>query len=302
MFNYNPLANTNDGSCIAFVYGCTDPTMFNYNPLANCDDNSCTPFIYGCTDNTMFNYNPLANTDNGSCEPFVYGCTDSTMFNYDPIANTDNGSCVAFIYGCTDSTAFNYNPLANTLDNSCCYISGCTDSTALNYNSNACYDDNTCIVAVIGCTDVSAYNYNPAANVSDSTACLYDAGCYGGPGIPYWLNDGCYAWVIDVDDYCCTTNWDASCQSMYDYCQQGWPTSIQDISALGIVIYPNPTKDIITIETRLNIEIELYDVMGKKLIQEKDIKHLDLSHLSNGIYNLSIIHNGVRYSKKVIKQ
>ena len=43
-------------------------------------------------------------------------------------------------------------------------------------------------------------------------------------GIPYWLNDGCYAWVIDVDDYCCTTNWDASCQSMYDYCQLGWPT------------------------------------------------------------------------------
>jgi hypothetical protein len=38
-----------------------------------------------------------------------------------------------------------------------------------------------------------------------------NAGCYGGPGIPYWLNDGCYAWVIDVDDYCCTTDWDASC-------------------------------------------------------------------------------------------
>ncbi len=89
---------------------------------------------------------------------------------------------------------------------------------------------------------------------------------------------------------------------MYDYCSQGWPTSIQDISALGIVVYPNPTKDIITIETRLNIEIELYDVMGKKLVQEKNIKHLELSHLSNGIYNLTIIHKGVRYSKKVIKQ
>ena len=61
------------------------------------------------------------------------------------------------------------------------------------------------LVAISGCTDVAAYNYNPTANVSDTTACLYDAGCYGGPGIPYWLNDGCYAWVIDVDDYCCTT-------------------------------------------------------------------------------------------------
>ena len=28
--------------------GCTDPTAFNYNPLANLDDSSCVPFIYGC--------------------------------------------------------------------------------------------------------------------------------------------------------------------------------------------------------------------------------------------------------------
>jgi hypothetical protein len=301
-FNYNPLANTNDGSCIPYVYGCTDPTMFNYDPLANTDNGSCIAYIYGCTDPTAFNYDSLANTDNGSCISIIFGCTDSTQFNYDPTANTDNGTCIPFINGCTDNTAFNYDPLANTLDNSCCYISGCTDSTALNYNSNACYDDGSCIIAVVGCTDVSAYNYNPAANVTDSTACLYDAGCYGGPGIPYWLNDGCYAWVIDVDDYCCTTDWDASCQSMYDYCSQGWPTAIEDISSLGIVIYPNPTKDIITIETRLDIDVELYDMIGNKVISESNTKRLDLSDFSNGIYNMSIIHNGIRYSKKVIKQ
>ena len=301
-FNYDPTANTDDGSCTPFIYGCTDPSMFNYNPIANCDDGSCVIYIYGCTDQTAFNYDSTANTDNGSCIPVIFGCIDSTMFNYDPTANTDNGTCIPFIYGCTDNTAFNYNPLSNTLDNSCCYISGCTDSTALNYNSNACYDDGSCIVAVIGCTDVGAYNYNPTANVSDSTACLYDAGCYGGPGIPYWLNDGCYAWVIDVDDYCCTNDWDASCQSMYDYCQQGWPTSIDDISTLGIVVYPNPTKDIITIETRLEIEVELYDIMGKKVISESNVKRLDLSNLPNGLYNMVILYNDVRFSKKVIKQ
>jgi hypothetical protein len=301
-FNYNPNANTDDGSCVAVILGCTDPTMFNYNLTANTDDGSCIPFIYGCTDVTAFNYDSLANTDNGSCIPVIFGCIDSTQFNYDPTANTDNGSCIPFIYGCTDNTALNFNPLANTLDNSCCYIGGCTDSTAVNYNSNACYDDGSCIVAVIGCTDVGAYNYNPVANVSDSSACLYDAGCYGGPGIPYWLNDGCYAWVIDVDDYCCTDDWDASCQSMYDYCQQGWPTVIEDISALGIVVYPNPTKDIISIETRLEIEVELYDMIGNKVISEHNSRRLDLSNLSNGMYNLSIIYNGNRYSKKIIKQ
>jgi hypothetical protein len=327
-FNYDPLANTDNGSCDSIIYGCTNPIALNYNPSANTDDLSCILPIYGCTDSTMFNYNPLANTDNRTCIPFIYGCTnpnalnydatantddnscvlpiygcmDSTMYNYNPLANVDNGSCESFIYGCNDATAFNYNPLANTSDNSCCYITGCTDSTALNYDPNACYDDGSCIVTVVGCTDVSAYNYNPAANVSDSTECLYDAGCYGGPGIPYWLNDGCYAWVIDVDDYCCTTDWDASCQSMYDYCQNGWPTAMEDISELGIVVYPNPTKDIITIETRLDIEVELYDMIGNKVISESNVKRLDLSHLSNGLYNMVILYNDIRFSKKVIKQ
>ena len=327
-FNYDPLANTDNGTCEGYVYGCTNPIALNYDVNANTDDGSCITPIYGCTDSTQFNYNPLANTDNGTCIPFIYGCTnpnalnydvtantddnscvlpiygcmDSTMFNYNPLANVDNGSCEPFIYGCNDVTAFNYNPLANTSDNSCCYISGCTDSTAINYNPNACYDDGSCITPIVGCTDVAAYNYNPAANVSDTLSCLYDAGCYGGPGIPYWLNDGCYAWVIDVDDYCCTTEWDAACQSMYDYCQQGWPTAIEDISALGIVVYPNPTKDIITIETRLDIEVELYDIMGKKVISESNVKRLDLSKLPNGLYNMSILHNDVRYNKKVVKQ
>jgi len=327
MFNYNQNANVDDGSCVPYiygctdstainycdtcntnvgcvypVYGCTDPTMFNYDPNANTDDGTCVPFIYGCTDPTMFNYDANANTDNGSCIPFIYGCTDSTMFNYDPLANTDNGTCIPYIYGCTDQTALNFDPLANTLDNSCCYIAGCTDPTALNYDPDACFDDNSCITIVTGCTDVSAYNYNPLANVSDSAACLYDAGCYGGPGIPYWLNDGCYAWVIDVDDYCCTVNWDASCQSMYNYCQQGWPVGIEDISALGIVVYPNPTQNILTIETRLEIEVEVFDMVGKLLISERNIKTLDLSKLTNGLYNLNIIYEDKRYNKQIVKQ
>ena len=302
-FNYNSLANTNNGSCIPIVLGCTDITAFNYNPLANTLDSSCVPIVYGCTDPTMYNYNSSANTDNGSCEPFIYGCIDSTMFNYDPTANTDNGSCIQFIYGCTDNTAYNYNPLANTLDNSCCYIGGCTDSLALNYDPNACWDDNSCIVPIIGCTDVSAYNYNPAANVSDSTACLYDAGCYGGPGIPYWLNDGCYAWVIDVDDYCCTTDWDASCQSMYDYCQLGWPTGIEDLTKTQIIIYPNPTTGIVNIKARGNIDVNIYDMLGNNIANFQPLqKEIDLSSYKPGIYNFRITYKNKIINYRVIKQ
>ena len=89
---------------------------------------------------------------------------------------------------------------------------------------------------------------------------------------------------------------------MYDYCTQGWPTAVEDISSLGIVVFPNPTKDILTIETRLDIQIEVHDLMGKLLIKTKNVNRLDLSDLSNGIYNLSVIHEEKRYNKQIIKQ
>ena len=218
--NYDSLANTDDGSCIGVVYGCTDVNAFNYNVSANIDDGSCIDIVYGCTDPAMFNYNSNANIDNGNCIPFVYGCTDSIMFNYNPLANADNNSCIPFIYGCTDPSMLNYNASANTEDFSCItYIYGCMDSTAFNYDPLANTENGSCITVVLGCMDLNAYNYNDLANVNDTLSCLYDAGCFTGPGIPYWLNDQCYAWVISVDDYCCENEWDTICQLTYDYCQ-----------------------------------------------------------------------------------
>jgi len=119
------------------------------------------------------------------------------MLNYNPTANTEDFTCIAFVYGCMDSTALNYDSLANT-------------------------DNGSCVAVVEGCMDQGAWNYDVSANVNDTNACLYDAECITGPGIPYWLNDECYAWVIDVDEYCCENEWDNICQLTYDYCYNGW--------------------------------------------------------------------------------
>ena len=43
--NYNALANTDDGSCIAVVNGCMNPLYAEYNPLATCDDSSCVNLL-----------------------------------------------------------------------------------------------------------------------------------------------------------------------------------------------------------------------------------------------------------------
>jgi hypothetical protein len=76
--------------------------------------------------------------------------------------------------------------------------------------------------------DPNAYNYEPIANVNDTLSCLYDAGCITGAGFPYWLNDECYAWVIEVDPYCCENEWDTICQATYDYCTGTWSGPVQN--------------------------------------------------------------------------
>ena len=60
------------------INGCTDNTMFNYDPTANTDDGTCIPVLLGCLDNTASNFNALANTDDGSCLPPFYDIAQGT--------------------------------------------------------------------------------------------------------------------------------------------------------------------------------------------------------------------------------
>jgi len=234
-------------------------------------------------DPDSFNYNALATVDDGSCIPIVTGCTDPDAFNYNPEANTEDYTCIEKVYGCMDPDSVNYNPEANI-------------------------DNGTCITAVVGCTDPESYNYNPEANVADPDACLYDAGCITGPGEPYWLNNQCYAWVIDVDNYCCENEWDPICAETYNYCENGFPDDI-DINGLinsrmynSIIVYPNPTKDIINIATGLDITFSVFDITGKVIIKDSKENQADLRNVESGIYFLTINQEGQIYNKRIIKE
>ena len=172
--NYNPEANMPAGCTFPIeYYGCNNECINDADGDGVCDELE----VVGCQDPTAYNYNENA-TDAGDCEEVVFGCTDPTQFNYNPEANTENGSCIPYIYGCMDPEALNYDEDANT------------------------QLEDSCIPAIPGCMDLDAYNFNFDANVADNDNCLYDAGCVTGPGEPYWLNDDCYAWVIEVDPYC----------------------------------------------------------------------------------------------------
>tara|TARA_Y100001938_G_scaffold148852_1_gene233748 strand:- start:11748 stop:16097 length:4350 start_codon:yes stop_codon:yes gene_type:complete len=84
------------------VYGCTSVSACNYDPLANTDDGSCI-MPAGCNDPLYLEYdaNVTCHDNTNACQTLIVnGCTDPTAFNYDPNANIDDGSCIATVFGC----------------------------------------------------------------------------------------------------------------------------------------------------------------------------------------------------------
>ncbi|MFK7755474.1 MAG: endonuclease [Flavobacteriales bacterium] len=74
--NFNPQANTNDGSCTYGTEGCTNPDFIEFNPEAVIEDGSCQELVVlGCRYPNALNFNPNVNKDdNGSCEFDEVGC------------------------------------------------------------------------------------------------------------------------------------------------------------------------------------------------------------------------------------
>jgi hypothetical protein len=172
-WNYNPIATTNDGSCITREFGCTDSLAYNYSATANTDDETCA--FEGCVNENAFNYTLVLNSagelvaptvdipqgEEGAC--IVYGCTSEHFPNYNSEATHDDGSCDMLsedTYGCTDSLYIEY---------------WVYDSDALSIsepNAIASVDNGACVTEIVeGCIDVNAFNYNSAANVSNPSLC-----------------------------------------------------------------------------------------------------------------------------------
>ena len=75
-------------------------------------------------------------------------------------------------------------------------------------------------------------------------------------------------------------------------------TSIQENNTSEFNIYPNPVKDVLTIDGIYN-SVNIYDVFGKLVLTSQTQKIIDVSKLSNGVYFVNINTENTITVKKI---
>ena len=206
--NFDPMANTDDGSCIVPVANCSLCNATNDGlDLIDADgDGVCDgEEIAGCTNPEAVNYNPEATDDDGSCSfESIPGCINPNACNYDLEATVNDGSCILPVLNCAVCNDNNDGlEIVDTDGDGICdaeEIAGCQSLTACNYNPNAtdagnclepvencqaCNGTNDALVIIdtdgdgvcdaeeiFGCTDSLAVNFNPEATEDDGTCIL----------------------------------------------------------------------------------------------------------------------------------
>jgi hypothetical protein len=325
--NYTFWSGCDDGSCEyndecgncggTETSGCTDPDACNFDSEADCNDNMC---VYvgctdGCTDFDACNFNPNANVNDGSCT--YPGCTIMMACNYDSQAGCSDGSCFFIGDSCNDG---DFNTVNDVIQNNCnCEgelqeNEGCIDPLACNFNPDASIDNGTCeyleLYAIIGSTapdPLTSADYfysstmgssyvwqasNGAVTAGQGTASVTVV--WGELGlasisVTEMSADGCEGDMV-------TEEFNIS------------STSMTEISAESLSVYPNPASSFLIIKSDLlssgNSVIKLIDSKGRLVLEDSldNDNRLDVSGVANGVYFLNLINDQTVENLRIVIQ
>jgi Secretion system C-terminal sorting domain len=73
---------------------------------------------------------------------------------------------------------------------------------------------------------------------------------------------------------------------------------------MGLVLYPNPTTDYITVNSYDNVVVSIYSITGSLVAKESinQFQQLSVGHLPVGIYVVTMVKGGDTITQKMIKQ
>ena len=274
--------------------GCTEEGACNYNPLATTDDDSCVfdDGIYGC-DGECFN----DEDGDGICdENEIEGCTGKGACNYNADATDDDDSCFYPGEGCDDGFELTVGDVVS--DNCECLGYSCYDETACNYSTEGIEDNSVCSYIaqydIVGSTDpysqtLQVYTYTATAgstyewtivggdilegNGTNELSVVWNVGGAGSVCVTETNADGCSGeqecLIVDVNL--------SAVSEMLDGTLELFP--VPAVETLHLV-WTGPTLD--------NAFVTLRDAAGRvvKLQQVGERDVLDIGALSAGSYML----------------
>jgi len=207
MTNYDPNANTSDGSCIPFAYGCMDPLACNYDSTANTDDGSClvcsasnivtvnVSGVFAETNGVVYNdqVTPVWNVvlpDNSTGHRVKYKKSsdpNSAWVLMTGLSAGDGSVAINHLFEENEDYDFRIKTTCGTCSSSWSPITtinigpymGCTDPAADNYTPGASVDNGSCNYTTLGCMWIYADNYDPNANTVSFAQCTFTAGAMG---------------------------------------------------------------------------------------------------------------------------
>ena len=206
--------------------GCTNPLAFNYEAVANADDGSCilptlceegTSYVLMMYDSWPYgtHINEVSVSQSNE-DGFTFLFAGESAEYSESFCLNDGCHIISVEGGWPNEISWvlldanqaivlsgNGNEammFALNYDGECGPDYGCTDSSALNYDSEANASDGSCIYPVSGCMDLDATNYNPEA-VEPDGSCLYPIDCLGSNLITIEVSNGLYpsevSWTIN---------------------------------------------------------------------------------------------------------
>ena len=78
--------------------------------------------------------------------------------------------------------------------------------------------------------------------------------------------------------------------------------STAQVTNTDFAIYPNPTTDLIYLNSEILLEAVISDLSGKEVLRRKVRKNLNISSLEKGTYILTLSDGLSSYNHKIIKK
>ena len=124
---------------------------------------------------------------------------------------------------------------------------------------------------------------------SDGTQQLQDVALIG-----KWVYEGDNLQLLDKQGYVLATEPLANIRKI-TFSELG--SAVEDVLINSILVYPNPTQDVLMIQGIEAQALRVYDLQGRLLVQENGTQ-VSVSNLAEGTYLLQIGTQVVRFIKK----